>query len=90
MVGTQTPDSSTMCPSATQPRGLIDKNDAFYILNHPNILIEFIGSLAADKSVIIKHLLGIANNLAAQGFITDGIATQFKEVTSNRFNATLA
>ena len=32
------------------------------------------------------HLQGIANKLATHNVITEGIATQFKELTSNRFN----
>ena len=78
--------ASTYKTSINEIKGLIDNNDAFFIFNNPDILIEVITTFTADKSTIIKHLQGIANKLATHNFITEGIATQFKELTSNRFN----
>ena len=48
--------ASTYKTSINKIKGLIDNNDAFFIFNNPDILIEVISTFTADKSTIIKHL----------------------------------
>ena len=76
---------TTYMTSMNKLKGLIDKNDVFYVFNNPDILLEFIKTFSADNSAIIKHLHGVANKLIAHNNLTKTQVESFKAATTNKY-----